>query len=575
MMTDNRMRRRGVAATITFFAAVLALVWAGVVLLSGGLAAGILVARNPVRPLIASAMLAALARVLSPADVDAALARMVGGPAQWPARIALVAAGAVWVIGAAWNTRAVGGSDSSCYVLQADAFAHGHARLRNPLAAVLTDVAPAAFAPTGFVPSAVNPRDAVPICSPGLSLLMAPLVPLGQAAFLVVPFCAALAVYLSFVLGRRLYGAWAGAGAAVLVATLPPFVYQSIQPMSDVPAATFLIAAMAALTQRNARGHRLGGMCLSIAVLVRINLLLPAIALLLLLRDRRALARTLAAAAPAVTLLVVLNLHRYGAPFASGYGPAGSLFAASHVAPNFVRYLSWTMRTASPLVLAAVVAPWTLPDGDARRCAAVILVTSVFVIATYLPYTVFDDWWYLRFLLPALLPLIVLATGGIAALAERMGARWAAVGVVIVVSLWQVRLVQTLRVLDLARLESRYRIAGQVARRLPPNAVCLTVQESGAIWFYARIPTLGWGDFTAASLDVAFTHLRERGYHPLVVLEDAEVEPFRMRFSDSAVGALDWPPFLVVDASPRVAFFDPVDRERFEAGSRIRTDHVR
>src|SRR5690242_16010970 len=134
MMTDSRMRPRGVAATILLLAAALAVGWACVVLLSGGFTLGRLVSRDPIRPLILGLLLAAVARAVSPLDVDVRVARFAGPRERWPARAAIVAAAAVFVVGAAWNTRAVGGSDSSCYALQADAFAHGHAVLHHPLA---------------------------------------------------------------------------------------------------------------------------------------------------------------------------------------------------------------------------------------------------------------------------------------------------------------------------------------------------------------------------------------------------------------------------------------------------------
>src|SRR5262245_29203943 len=139
MMTDKRMRPRGVAATILLFGAALVLAWAVSVLLSGGFALGPIVSRDPVRPAIVAALLAAIARVLSPPDFDVTIARLVGPREQWAARAAVVLALAVLVVSIAWNTRAVGGSDSSCYVLQADAFAHGEALLRHPLAEAIPD----------------------------------------------------------------------------------------------------------------------------------------------------------------------------------------------------------------------------------------------------------------------------------------------------------------------------------------------------------------------------------------------------------------------------------------------------
>src|ERR1043166_7213634 len=134
MMTDRRMPVRGAAATITLFAAAFALAWSAVVLLSGGFTIGAVASRDPIRPLLVAAILAVIARLLSVPAFDLALRRLTGTRGQRASRLAIVASLAVFVVSTAWNTRAAGGSDSSCYVLQADAFAHGHATLDNPVA---------------------------------------------------------------------------------------------------------------------------------------------------------------------------------------------------------------------------------------------------------------------------------------------------------------------------------------------------------------------------------------------------------------------------------------------------------
>src|SRR5215471_11503289 len=247
MITDRRMRPRAVAATILLLAAVLAVAWALVVLLSGGIAAGFLVSRDPIRPFIAGALLAVIARVLSPTDFDTTLARLIGQRDRWPSRIAMVMAACVFVVAMAWNTRAAGGSDSSCYVLQADRFVHGHVTLINPLASVVAELPPASLAPTGFIPSPARPREAVPICGAGLAIGMAGASLVGgkAAVFLVVPLCAALAVWLTFVVGCRLDDEVTGAAAALLLACSPIFLYQAVQPMSDVPATALWLGALA------------------------------------------------------------------------------------------------------------------------------------------------------------------------------------------------------------------------------------------------------------------------------------------------------------------------------------------
>ncbi len=137
------------------------------------------------------------------------------GAAPW---FALVAALGALTAGLVWGTRAAGGSDSYCYIGQAEEFAAGRAILREPLATVVSlPRVDLVFAPVGFVPSPSG--GAVPMCAPGLSLVMALAWTIGGERFLhlVVPTFGALSVWATFLLGRRLYRATAGAWAAILL----------------------------------------------------------------------------------------------------------------------------------------------------------------------------------------------------------------------------------------------------------------------------------------------------------------------------------------------------------------------
>ena len=87
--------------------------------------------------------------------------------ASWAAVVVALAVGAVGLVRGTW---AVGGSDSSCYALMADAFATATLQPHSPLAreAPWPDAA-RTFAPAGFIPSPVAVDGASPICAPGFS----------------------------------------------------------------------------------------------------------------------------------------------------------------------------------------------------------------------------------------------------------------------------------------------------------------------------------------------------------------------------------------------------------------------
>jgi hypothetical protein len=569
--------------------AVAAAIWAAVTAIAGGLVVDVLgvhvSSRDPVRPLAASLLLFITARlVLGPADFTRAIAVVVGAPGSRSARSALAAALAVLVYATAWNTRAAGGSDSSCYILQADAFAHGEVSLAHPLSSRLSGAAPAVFAPTGFVPSRRPPFAAVPICGPGLALTMAPFIVLfgRDAVFFVVPIFAALAVWLTFVIGRRLDDDVTGVCAAVLVASSPIFLYQAVQPMSDVPAAALWLASLALLSRADARGQLAAGFCASLAVLMRPNIALIVLPLLAFLS--RAGARTQAGrgawirfglgALPGVVVMAALNAARYGSPLTSGYGSTDALFSFAHIAPNMARYPRWLVETETPFIALALLAPWwARRHPDRARLVMVSLAAIALTVATYLAYTVFDDWWYIRFLLPVLPLLMVLS---VAVAGGRSFRGVIAAGLCVALGAWHLHVARTRHVFDLQNLESRFVVTGRyVARALPANAAFLAVQESGSLRYHGGRITIAWDAIAPGALDRTIAWLAANGFQPLIALEDAEEPRFRVRFASDRFGALDWPPMVEVHAAVRVRIYDPAARAGFAAGPRIVTVHVR
>ena len=561
------MRGRSVGATILLLAAALAAAWAFVVLLSGGIAFGRLVSRDPIRPLILSAILAVIGRVVSPLEFDATFARLAGPRERWPARIAAVTAAAVLVVATAWNTRAAGGSDSSCYVLQADAFAHGHAVLRHPLAGTISDAVPGMFAPTGFIASPRDPFAAVPICAPGLALAMAVVRPLGKnAVFTIVPGCAAGAIWLAFLFARRAADDVTGAAAACLLACSPVFLYQAVQPMSDVPAMLFWLAALTATARGDRAGQIGGGVCASLAVLVRPNLLLVIVPLLWLLADRRARARWIVSAVPALTAFAVLNAIRYGSPFSTGYGNTGALFSMGHVVPNLARYSRWFVETESPLAILAVAAPWVMRGDRARwRLAVVALGSSVLVALPYLAYTVFDDWWYLRFLLPLLPVVLVYAVAVVLRAFSDRSRPAAALLLASGLAAWCVHVAAARHVFELQGLESRFVRTGRSAGATPEGTVFIAGQQTASIRYYGDRPTLAWDAIPPDRLDDVVAELERHGARVMVALEDAEAVLFRERFAAQRLGRLDWRPSDDVRAAVRVRIWDvaePAPRTR-------------
>jgi len=506
--------------------------------------------------------------------------------------IAAAAAAAAALAGFSWGTHAAGGPDSYCYLSQAELFASGHVVHVEPLAAAATwEKGPDAFVPVGHVPAFSRPDASVPMCSPGYPIAMAIVRLLGgrSAMFAVVPILGALTVWLTFVLGRRIAGETSGAAAAMLMAASPAFLYQVVQPMSDVPATAMWAASLVTVTHprmiESSWRSALAGIATGAAILIRPNLapIAGVVALAVFCAGRvqpRAVVRTWIAfaggVAPFVILVALLQNAMYGSPFRSGYGSLGALFKLEHIWPNLQRYPLWLLQTETPIVLLAFLAPWLMRDPPARRRAFWLLAFAGAVFACYIPYEVFDAWWYLRFVLPAYPALLVLTAAAVMALLARAGEAWRSAGGVAValLSVFLVRGAVERHAFGLWEFERRFRLAGEyVAARLPQNALIVTAQESGSVRFYSGRPTLTWRALPPDGLDRALAFVRAHGYRPYFLIETGEQAEFVQQFEGkSPLGNLGWPPG--VDINHMLRIYDPDDYANYRAGVPIRTDRI-
>jgi hypothetical protein len=490
-----------------------------------------------------------------------------------------------------WGSFVAGGSDSYCYVHQAerwaDAIAHpfsGRLQVVEPLALeVPWPDAPSSFTPIGHVPSTTEPGAIVPICPSGFSIAMAPFVLVGgpQAAFLVIPLFAAVLVLATYAIGAR-FGARVGLASAAVTAASPAFLYQAVQPMSDVPAAALWLVAVACATGAKPRHLRLAGVAASGAILIRPNLvpLGVAIGLFVMLRPERPWSQRIREAAiyaawcvPGCVGVALIQWAFYGSPLASGYGSFSSLFAASHVGPNLRRYGLWLWQSHTPAVALALLAPLVLPG----PLTALLLGLAVVNLGVYLPYLVFEDWSFLRFLLPTLPLLLILVMATLDAVWRRARLPGSAVMLAVAAMVFAAGLAREARdrsAFRLQQMEARFARAGSaVDERLPANALVLASWQSGSVRFYSGRKTLAWHGLDPAWLDRAVADLRARGYEPYLLFERWEEQGFRERFQGSALAALDWPPAFEIASQVRI--YRPGDRERYLNGTAAPTEYVR
>jgi hypothetical protein len=502
--------------------------------------------------------------------------------------IAILIAAGLAVFGVVRGTWAVGGSDSSCYALMAQAFAAGEVQ---PFSAIGVDApwpdGPTTTAPGGFIASPVRAGAASPICAPGFSLLMASFAALfGQdAIFWVSPIAGAVLVLASFAIAHRLAGGAAGIASALLVASSPIVLFQVVQPMNDVTTAALWMSVFAVLVTdddpHRLNRSRVAGFLTGLAILVRPNLAplgLIAIGLVLVRDETRGRRNNSAAALVSgaifgVALMLSLNRALYGRTLGSGYGDVASLFSLSHAADNARNFTGALFATQHVVPAIGLLAPFVLVAAR-RTVAVVLLLAAAMTTSIYLLYRPYPEWWYLRFLMPALVVMLTLASGVAVELASRARMRGVIPILAVLLAILGTRAAGTHDVFALQALEGRYRDAADVVHdRLPANAVLITVWQSGSMRFHAGREIVMWDSLDPDWLDRAVAWLEQRGLKPYLLLERREEGDFRERFRGHAdIGALDWPPRWAINRQVRI--FDPSDRARYLAGETYPTENI-
>ena len=555
--------------------------------------------RRPNAPLVilATAWIAAFV-VGGPRAAAHALVRLGGRLDRHAPAIAIVIAASAAGTGVGFGTFAASAADASGYVSQSKLLAAARVSFDEPLARLLPWTNTTwAFSPLGYRPGPA-PGEVAPTYPPGLPLTMAAARAIGGewAPFFVVPLLGGLAVFCTYLLGARLHSRRAGLTAALLLATSPIFLFQLVQPMSDVPAVAWWTLALLFALSSELGAPVAAGAAAGFALLARPNLLplvVPLAAVVYRWPSPRCLSpqprRLLPFAAglvPAAGALALLQWRLYGSPLASGHGAFGDFFAISNVWPNVRVYSAHLVRgetAAIGLALIAIVVTLAtrrrVREGVDRSLAPAANAAALFgaaILFCYLPYVVFRDWFYLRFFLPAF-PLAFVVVGALADRAAAAFPPWTR-GLALLTAMATVASVNLLaaqreQAFFLRDYEGRYLTAGRYADAvLPREAVIFAVQESGSARYYAR-PIVRW-DLLPVDLDTAVATLTAMRRRPVFLVEDWETADLRMRFPSSQLARLDWPPRADIGTHPNihVFLFDPADRDQ---PRRVRTDRFR
>ena len=481
--------------------------------------------------------------------------------------IALVAA-TIFVIAVRFGSFIAGGSDSYCYLSEARLWAQGWPVVQEPLI-TQTDgtLGRWTFVPLGYKPG-LTTGTFVPICPIGYPVTMALFLRLfgPGAEMYVVPLAAAGLVFLTGWLGHRVGGEKTGILGSALLATSPIFVLQSVQPMSDIPAAFFWLWSTTLVMSSRTWTAAAVVPVVALAVLTRPNLAplgLPLAAFGSLANrsgvrryNWRMAAGVVAGLACGAAIAAYTNTVLYGAPQSTGYGDPASLYSLRFLWPNVQRYSVWLWQTESYLILLATAGIARLALGDAfqRLWAGYAAAVIAIVLLSYLFYTPFGDWTYLRFLLPAL-PLIFIAYTCVAKRPILV------VGLSVALLAFHMHFNWTIGVLATHVGERRYiDVSRYINEMLPENAVFITQQHSGSIRYYTGRKTLRFDWLPPRELDNAVRQMTSLGYKPYILLDDWEEPIFKTRFERSALARLDWWPTAEFATQIRVRIYDPAAR---------------
>jgi len=436
----------------------------------------------------------------------------------------------------------IGGADSYGYVSASRLIASGRLIDAAPIADWISAPNRLAIAsPLGWAP-APDGSGIVPTYPIGVSTLMAVFRLIGgpSAVFFVSPAAAIVTLYVVYRLARKWFDDDTGLFAAAIVAWNPLLIVYAKQPMSDVSATMWIMIALALAVRISMISAFGAGLAAGAAVITRPALLIGA-AMMPLIAYRgepgqkfRRLMSASAGLATGVLIQMAIQQHLFGSPFSTGYGSAEALFSLSHLTTNlkifFVRY---GLDVVGPLWIPGLIIGFFAAKPEPRSAPAVVFCG---VLAPYLFYLPFDHWETLRFLLPGIVPLTLIAATGlmhIARVSRKPSVTAAMVAVMLIViagrsesvlrhgSAWQI-----------ASLEARYPLAGEwINVNTPATSVVLANQHSGSLRWYGKRQTLRWDFIDPPRLTTIVRELQSHGATVYVALEGDEEQMFDQRFN--------------------------------------------
>jgi len=392
------------------------------------------------------------------------------------------------------------------------------------------------YVPLGFIPRAdrVTMVPTYPMGLPLLLMAVAHVVGWNLTASVTMVLHALLGLWLVYLLGREfgLEAGWAWVGAMILAAS-PLYINMSLGVMSDVPALTWVTAGVLCAWKSRQRPWLalIAGAAVSVAILDRPTNLFAfvPVGLALGVSIKRWLL-LIVGGMPGAAFVCAVNQAAYGHLFATGYAGQEQLLSSKYVAGTLLHYAIWLPALFTPMVVLCLGLPALgrrQPLQSALLAAWAVLVLGFY---TFYPYTR-ESWWILRYILPAVPPLLVAALMVARALALRLKltprAWWLALAAVALFAsglAW----FRHFGLADINSGEGAYpESASWMVSHLPKNAVVFSVQTSGCLLYYTNFTVVRWETLSPAEFERIAAACSAAGLPVFASLHRLEVEEHR------------------------------------------------
>jgi hypothetical protein len=399
-----------------------------------------------------------------------------------------------------------GPNDSGGYLNSAKLIASGAlaATPRIP-AGIEIDRDPTLYVPITFHAQGNRIVPEYPVGFPLEVAAFAKIFPLERGLWVLMLLQLGLGVIFTQKLARAfgLGASWAWLAAAI-VGLSPVYLFQALQPQSDGPALVWVTAAVYwAWTSREKPSRAiLAGLATALAVLLRPSNVLCVFPVFACLVGRGSLHRVLywiLAGLPAGLWLLWYQHTMYGSWHTTGYGDTQTMFGLKFFPPTLRSYATWLPELFTPLVCLALAAPFV--RAIAPRIRLVLTLWAGVFIAFYSVYwCTWDNWYNMRFVLPAAPAMLMLAFLVAQELLRTLVTRWAAIAswshrpalglaAALVLLAFLAKRSADRDVLFTLHNNHEHAFACRWVRdHVPANAVVFAKHATGSLWHYTDLP---------------------------------------------------------------------------------------